>query len=205
MQFWQERKCKDAIMGRRFWAFVLGIGLIGGGVVMFVGSPKPAMKYAPVDMDAVGKREYVKVPYDEDAKGEQVVRRVLHVAGAVLFFAGVCLSAASAGFRKRPSDLLKGGASPTVYVRVGGQHFHKQFCPYLRGVQLISKSQALDEKYQECPLCRPALCNEEGQVFVRKGGKHFHREDCLFLAKTRPLSRLEALAAGFKPCDRCGA
>jgi hypothetical protein len=192
-------------MAKRFWVFLLGIGLIAGGIAMFVWAPKPAMKYEPTGRDEKGRIAYVTVPSDPDARREQTLRTVLRVTGAVLFLTGVCLSAVSAGFRKRPGDLLEGEASPTVYVRVGGHHFHKESCPYLRGVQLISKAQALDEGYQECPLCRPRPSHAEGQVSIRKGGRHFHREGCLFLAKTRPLSRLEALAAGLKPCDRCGA
>lgn len=192
-------------MAKRFWVFLLGIVLIAGGAVMFVRAPKPAMKYEPVVTDEVRNREYVTVPSDEDARRERTVKAVYLIAGGIFLLAGACLSAVSLGYKRRPSDLLEGEASPTVYVRVGGHHFHKQFCPYLRGVQLISKAQAMDEGYQECPLCRPRPSDAEGQVCIRKGGRHFHREGCLFLAKIRPLSRLEALAAGLKPCDRCGA
>ncbi len=172
---------------------------------MLVQAPKPAMKYQPVDVDENRDREYVTVPSDGEASAEQTVRTAYLIAGGVCLLVGACLSAVSLGYKGRVSNLCGGDPSPTVYARLGGHHFHKEFCPYLRGVQLISRKRAVEEGYRECPLCRARPSNAEGQVCIRKGGGHFHGEGCLFLAKTRPLSRLQALAAGLKPCDRCGA
>jgi hypothetical protein len=184
---------------------VFGLVLIGGGAGLFVFAPKPSMKYEPRGRDTAGNTVYKPVPADQDAYRDWVFRKVSFVAGGVFLVAGVCLSSVSIHFIARRNERLGLDGAPIVYLRIGGQHFHKEGCPYLQDFRSIPQSQALQQGLQPCPLCDPPATDPGGNAFIRKGGGHFYREDCLFMTDVRGLPRLEALAAGFKPCHRCGA
>lgn len=192
-------------LSRTLLLLVLGLLSLGSALVLFYFAPKPAMKYEARGKDSEGNTVYKRVPSDEDASGDRVERKVFLVAGAVFLVAGVCLSSVSIHFIARRNERLGLGGAPTVYLRIGGQHFHSDSCPYLHDVRSIPQSQARQEGLQPCPLCNPQASDPDGQAFIRKGGGHFHREDCIFVTDLRRLTRLEALAAGFKPCHRCRA
>ncbi len=192
-------------LSRTLLLLVLGLLLLGSAIVLFCLAPKPAMKYEARGTDSRGVTVYKPVPADEDASGDRIVRKVYFVASGVFLVAGVSLSSVSIHFITRRNERIGLGGAPTVYLRIGGQHFHTDSCPYLHDVRSIPQSQARQEGLQPCPLCNPPVSDPDGKAFIRKGGGHFHREDCMFMTELRRLTRLEALAAGFKPCHRCRA